>query len=47
MLAEASAPGIKPIDDQRSTARYRKTVALNLIGEVITSLASQLKENNS
>ncbi len=47
MLAEASSPGIKPIDDQRSTARYRKTVALNLIGEVITSLASQLKENNS
>ncbi len=47
MLAEASAPGIKPIDDQRSTAKYRKTVALNLIAEVITSLASQLKENNS
>lgn len=42
----AAAPSIKPIDDQRSTAKYRKTVALNLIGEVITSLASQFKENN-
>lgn len=44
---EAAAPGIKPINDQRSTARYRKTVALNLISEVISSLAAHLKENNT
>ena len=46
-VADAAAPGITPIDDQRSTARYRKTVALNLIGEVISSLAAHLKENNT
>jgi CO/xanthine dehydrogenase FAD-binding subunit len=39
-LADAAAPAIRPIDDQRSTARYRKTVALNLIGDAISSLAS-------
>jgi len=44
-LAEAAAPHITPIDDQRSTAKYRKTVALNLIGEVVSSLALHLKEN--
>ncbi len=44
-MAVAAAPHITPIDDQRSTAKYRKTVALNLIGEVVLSLASHLKEN--
>ena len=44
-LAEKADPHITPIDDQRSTAKYRKTVALNLIGEVVSSLASHLKEN--
>jgi xanthine dehydrogenase iron-sulfur cluster and FAD-binding subunit A len=29
---------IKPIDDQRSTAFYRKTVALNLLRYFLTSL---------
>jgi len=45
-MAATAAPHITPIDDQRSTAKYRKTVALNLIGEVVSSLASHLKENN-
>jgi CO/xanthine dehydrogenase FAD-binding subunit len=44
-MAEAAAPHITPIDDQRSTAKYRKAVALNLIGEAVSSLASYLKEN--
>jgi len=42
-LAKRAAPRITPIDDQRSTAHYRKTVALNLIGDAILSLVSQLK----
>jgi len=42
-LAKRAAPRITPIDDQRSTAHYRKTVALNLIGDAISSLVSQLK----
>jgi CO/xanthine dehydrogenase FAD-binding subunit len=46
VMAEAAAPHITPIDDQRSTAEYRKTVALNLIGEGVSSLALYLKENN-
>lgn len=29
---------IRPIDDQRSTARYRKEVALNLLGEFISKI---------
>ncbi len=32
------SPIIKPIDDQRSTALYRKTVALNLVKQVIQDL---------
>jgi len=44
-IVTAAASHITPIDDQRSTAKYRKTVALNLIGEVVSSLASHLKEN--
>jgi xanthine dehydrogenase FAD-binding subunit len=31
-------PFIKPIDDQRSTAAYRKQVALNLIGRFIENM---------
>jgi CO/xanthine dehydrogenase FAD-binding subunit len=44
-LAELARDNIRPIDDQRSTARYRKTVALNLIGEAVSELARKLKEN--
>jgi CO/xanthine dehydrogenase FAD-binding subunit len=36
-------PHIKPIDDQRSTAKYRKTVALNIAGDALGLLAAQLK----
>ncbi len=32
-------PHIKPIDDQRSTSRYRKTVAMNLIETFMKQLA--------
>jgi len=32
---------ITPIDDQRSTARYRRAVALKLIGDAIMSLAAK------
>lgn len=31
---------IKPIDDQRSTARYRKTVALNLLRHFLISIST-------
>jgi CO/xanthine dehydrogenase FAD-binding subunit len=35
------ADAIRPIDDQRSTAAYRKTVALGLIGRFIENLEQQ------
>ncbi|MCG8454532.1 MAG: FAD binding domain-containing protein [Spirochaetales bacterium] len=40
-----AAQVISPIDDQRSTAHYRKTVALNLFEEALRALAKNLKEN--
>lgn len=46
IIAEAkkfASSMITPIDDQRSTAKYRKTVALNLIGDAIASLVEELK----
>jgi xanthine dehydrogenase iron-sulfur cluster and FAD-binding subunit A len=43
-LKDVIAPHITPIDDQRSTAHYRKAVSLNLISEAIESLAQHLKE---
>ncbi len=48
MIRRASGvikPLIKPIDDQRSTAKYRKTVALNLAGEAFGRFAAYLKGN--
>lgn len=45
-VQEVIRPHIKPIDDQRSTAEYRKAVALNLAGEALSSLATKLKETN-
>ena len=45
-LRAAVDPHITPIDDQRSTARYRKTVALNLIDEALRGLETHLKENS-
>ncbi len=41
---EALAPYITPIDDQRSTARYRRKVALNLIGDALEQFTKHLKE---
>ena len=43
-VLEVIRPHIKPIDDQRSTAEYRKTVALNLAGESLRQLVKELKE---
>ncbi|MDF1568969.1 MAG: FAD binding domain-containing protein, partial [Spirochaetaceae bacterium] len=43
-LKDGIGPHINPIDDQRSTAHYRKAVSLNLISEAIESLAQHLKE---
>lgn len=37
-------PRIRPIDDQRSTAEYRRTVALNIAGEALGRLADRIKE---
>ncbi len=37
-IREAYAPYVRPIDDQRSTATYRRQVALNLIEDYIHSL---------
>ncbi len=39
-VLEILSPHIKPIDDQRSTAEYRKNVALNLAREALVNLAS-------
>jgi len=44
IVAEAArllSPLIMPIDDQRSTARYRGAVALNLMGDAIASLIAR------
>jgi len=43
-LKDGIGPHINPIDDQRSTAHYRKAVSLNLISEAVESLAQHLKE---
>lgn len=46
IIAEAArlvSPLLTPIDDQRSTAKYRRAVALNLIGDAITLLAAEGK----
>jgi xanthine dehydrogenase FAD-binding subunit len=37
-VMEAAAAVIRPIDDQRSTAAYRRTVALNSLGEFLNKL---------
>jgi len=37
-IAEAYAPYIRPISDQRSTAAYRKLVALNMVQEFVAKL---------
>ena len=37
-ILEAYNPHIRPIDDQRSTAKYRKEVALNLIRDFLKKL---------
>ena len=37
-IAEMYAPFIRPIDDQRSTADYRKTVALNLLKDFLINI---------
>ncbi len=39
---QAYAPHIRPIDDQRSTALYRKEVALNLAGDFIRKIQENL-----
>lgn len=39
---EAYAPHIKPINDQRSTALYRKEVALNLAGDFVRKMQENL-----
>ena len=39
-------PHIRPIDDQRSTAEYRRTVALNIAGEALGRLADRIKETS-
>jgi len=38
LAKETAAEEIKPIDDIRSTAKYRATVAANLVGEFLTKL---------
>ena len=40
------SPLIRPIDDQRSTAAYRKTVAMNLAALALERFAAHLKETN-
>jgi len=42
--ASLVSPLISPIDDQRSTARYRGAVALNLMGDAIESLKGRLHD---
>ena len=37
-IVEMYAPFIRPIDDQRSTADYRKTVALNLLKDFLINI---------
>jgi len=47
ITAEAAghaSPLIAPIDDQRSTARYRRAAALNLMGDAIESLQAHLHD---
>lgn len=41
-ICQSYSPSIRPIDDQRSTARYRKEVALNLIGDVFVKLRESI-----
>jgi xanthine dehydrogenase small subunit len=38
---EALRADIKPIDDMRSTAKYRLTVAGRLLGEFLSALSEQ------
>ncbi len=45
-LLTLAAEVIRPIDDQRSTAFYRKTVALNALREFVESLASVVVHKN-
>jgi xanthine dehydrogenase iron-sulfur cluster and FAD-binding subunit A len=40
-MLRAYGERLRPIDDQRSTAEYRRTVCLNLLRDFITGLASR------
>ncbi len=39
-------PGIQPINDQRSTAEYRKTCALNILGKFLTEAKTSAKKGD-
>lgn len=41
VILDLAAPRIQPIDDQRSTATYRKQVALNTLGEFLHQLSEE------
>lgn len=45
-VIEAYEPLVRPIDDQRSTATYRKTVAANLITETLSRIQRLLEETS-
>jgi len=39
-------PGIQPINDQRSTAEYRKTCALNILGKFLSEAETSIKKGD-
>ena len=39
-------PGIQPINDQRSTAEYRKTCALNILGKFLSEAEISIKKGD-
>lgn len=40
-------PSIQPINDQRSTAEYRKTCALNILGKFLTEAKAQAEKGDN
>lgn len=47
LLLESVRKSVNPIDDQRSTAAYRKRVAVNLAAQGLTALLTKIKEKNT